>query len=178
MPASSRSPLVTAIAAGVTAVLGTIVFLWGWLRRRAQRKREPVPEPDLVLSGRAARLAGAPAAEEEATFPGHELAAALEGQRPEALFAPPTVDDPALRGRRRLLGGIAIAAAGLGATVVGVPVVGALLYPLFRSTPRDWRTVGPVNQFKVGDTVWIEEHRPISKLKRWAVVRGEKRKAS
>jgi small subunit ribosomal protein S17 len=23
--------------------------------------------------------------------------------------------------------------------------------------------------------VWIEEHRPISKLKRWTVVRGEKR---
>jgi small subunit ribosomal protein S17 len=30
----------------------------------------------------------------------------------------------------------------------------------------------------VGDTVWIEEHRPISKLKRWAVVRGEKKEAS
>jgi small subunit ribosomal protein S17 len=30
----------------------------------------------------------------------------------------------------------------------------------------------------VGDTVWIEEHRPISRLKRWAVVRGEKRTAS
>ena len=34
------------------------------------------------------------------------------------------------------------------------------------------------NEFKVGDVVWIEEHRPISKLKRWAVVRGEKKKAS
>ena len=30
----------------------------------------------------------------------------------------------------------------------------------------------------IGDIVWIEEHRPISKLKRWAVVRGEKRQAS
>jgi len=28
------------------------------------------------------------------------------------------------------------------------------------------------------DLVWIEEHAPISKLKRWAVVRGEKKKAS
>ena len=27
----------------------------------------------------------------------------------------------------------------------------------------------------IGDIVWIEEHRPISKLKRWAVTRGEKR---
>ena len=34
------------------------------------------------------------------------------------------------------------------------------------------------NEFKVGDTVWIEEHAPISKLKRWAVVRGEKKQAS
>jgi small subunit ribosomal protein S17 len=34
------------------------------------------------------------------------------------------------------------------------------------------------NEFKVGDVVWIEEHAPISKLKRWAVVRGEKKTAS
>ena len=25
---------------------------------------------------------------------------------------------------------------------------------------------------------WIEEHRPISKLKRWTVVRGEKKKTA
>ena len=30
------------------------------------------------------------------------------------------------------------------------------------------------NEFSVGDVVWIEEHKPISKLKRWAVIRGEK----
>ncbi len=31
------------------------------------------------------------------------------------------------------------------------------------------------NQYSVGDQVWIEERRPISKLKSWEVVRGEKR---
>jgi small subunit ribosomal protein S17 len=31
------------------------------------------------------------------------------------------------------------------------------------------------NEFKTGDIVWIEERRPISKLKRWAVTRGEKK---
>jgi small subunit ribosomal protein S17 len=31
------------------------------------------------------------------------------------------------------------------------------------------------NEFSVGDMVWIEEHRPISKLKRWLVIKGEKR---
>ncbi len=30
------------------------------------------------------------------------------------------------------------------------------------------------NEYSVGDIVWIEEHRPISRLKRWVVVRGEK----
>ena len=32
------------------------------------------------------------------------------------------------------------------------------------------------NEYAVGDVVWIEEHRPISKLKRWTVVQGEKKK--
>jgi small subunit ribosomal protein S17 len=31
------------------------------------------------------------------------------------------------------------------------------------------------NEYAVGDIVWIEEHRPISRLKRWRVVQGEKR---
>src|SRR3954462_1914007 len=31
------------------------------------------------------------------------------------------------------------------------------------------------NEYSVGDLVWIEEHKPISKLKRWTVARGEKR---
>ncbi|MBV9555900.1 MAG: 30S ribosomal protein S17 [Pseudolabrys sp.] len=31
------------------------------------------------------------------------------------------------------------------------------------------------NEYKIGDQVWIEERRPISKLKRWAVTRGEKK---
>ena len=31
------------------------------------------------------------------------------------------------------------------------------------------------NQYAVGDMVWIEERRPISKLKCWEVVRGEKK---
>ena len=31
------------------------------------------------------------------------------------------------------------------------------------------------NQYSVGDKVWIEERRPISKLKSWEVIRGEKK---
>ena len=31
------------------------------------------------------------------------------------------------------------------------------------------------NAFAVGDIVWIEERRPLAKLKSWEVIRGEKR---
>ena len=31
------------------------------------------------------------------------------------------------------------------------------------------------NEFAVGDIVWIEERRPLSKLQSWEVIRGEKR---
>jgi small subunit ribosomal protein S17 len=31
------------------------------------------------------------------------------------------------------------------------------------------------NEFSVGDIVWIQEHRPISRSKRWLVIQGEKR---
>jgi small subunit ribosomal protein S17 len=31
------------------------------------------------------------------------------------------------------------------------------------------------NEYAIGDLVWIEEHRPISKLKRWTVVQGQKK---
>jgi small subunit ribosomal protein S17 len=54
-------------------------------------------------------------------------------------------------------------------------------HPLFKKTVRSSKKYyahDEANEFKVGDMVWIEEHRPISKLKRWAVVRGEKKKAS
>ena len=53
-------------------------------------------------------------------------------------------------------------------------------HPLFKKTVRrskKYYAHDEKNEFKVGDTVWIEEHAPISKLKRWAVVRGEKRQA-
>ena len=32
------------------------------------------------------------------------------------------------------------------------------------------------NEFTVGDVVWIEERRPLSKLKRWEVTHGEKKR--
>jgi menaquinol-cytochrome c reductase iron-sulfur subunit len=57
-------------------------------------------------------------------------------------------------GRRRLLGTIGyVIAAG---TVVGVPILTYLLSPLLNPAKSAWRTVGRLDQFRVGDTVQVE----------------------
>ena len=51
-------------------------------------------------------------------------------------------------------------------------------HPILKKTVRrsnKFHAHDEKNEFSVGDVVWIEEHRPISKLKRWVVTRGEKR---
>jgi small subunit ribosomal protein S17 len=51
-------------------------------------------------------------------------------------------------------------------------------HPVMKKTVRTSRTFhahDEKNEFSVGDLVRIEEHRPISKLKRWLVIQGEKR---
>jgi small subunit ribosomal protein S17 len=53
-------------------------------------------------------------------------------------------------------------------------------HPVMKKTVRrskKYHAHDETNEFKVGDVVWIEEHRPISKLKRWTVARGEKKAA-
>jgi small subunit ribosomal protein S17 len=50
-------------------------------------------------------------------------------------------------------------------------------HPVLKKTVRESKKYyahDEANEFAVGDVVWIEEHRPISRLKRWTVVRGEK----
>jgi small subunit ribosomal protein S17 len=62
-------------------------------------------------------------------------------------------------------------------TVV-VLVERSFTHPVLKKTIRRSTTFhahDDKNEFKVGDRVWIEEHRPISKLKRWMVIRGEKK---
>ncbi|MCW5890361.1 MAG: ubiquinol-cytochrome c reductase iron-sulfur subunit [bacterium] len=49
----------------------------------------------------------------------------------------------------RLVGGLGAVTAALVAT----PVLGFILAPLFRRVPTAWRTIGPVDQFTIGDTV-------------------------
>jgi small subunit ribosomal protein S17 len=51
-------------------------------------------------------------------------------------------------------------------------------HPAMKKTVRrskKYHAHDATNEYSVGDIVWIEEHSPISKLKRWAVVQGEKK---
>lgn len=57
--------------------------------------------------------------------------------------------------RRKFFERVSILLGGVLAAGVAVPVVGFIVGPLFRQYPRLWRSVGKVDQFKVGDTVAV-----------------------
>ena len=80
---------------------------------------------------------------------------------------------------KRILEGLVVSDKG-DKTVV-VKVERTFLHPLLKKTVRrskKYHAHDENNQFKPGDMVWIEESKPISKLKRWTVVRGEQRKTA
>jgi menaquinol-cytochrome c reductase iron-sulfur subunit len=55
--------------------------------------------------------------------------------------------------RRQLLGKMSIGIGLVGGAAISVPGIGFVVAPLFRETPREWRGVGKLDQFKVGETV-------------------------
>jgi menaquinol-cytochrome c reductase iron-sulfur subunit len=69
--------------------------------------------------------------------------------------APHPADSAEVLKRRRFLSRISIALSAAAAAVVGVPVVGFLFAPLTRKPPAQWKPVGPVDEFKVGETVSV-----------------------
>ena len=63
-------------------------------------------------------------------------------------------------------------------TVV-VKVERRFTHPVMKKTVRrsnKFHAHDEKNEFSVGDIVWIEEHKPISKFKCWTVTQGEKKK--
>lgn len=68
--------------------------------------------------------------------------------------APDLVRDEQARHKefdRRFFNKLSLALVGLASLLVGVPIVGFLVDPLFRPAPRLWRQVGAVDNFKLGD---------------------------
>jgi small subunit ribosomal protein S17 len=65
-------------------------------------------------------------------------------------------------------------------TVV-VKVERRFMHPIYKKTIRrskNYHAHDENNEYSVGDIVRIEESRPISKLKCWTVVQGEKKKTA
>jgi len=51
-------------------------------------------------------------------------------------------------------------------------------HPIYKKTIRrskNFHAHDENNEYAPGDVVWIEESKPISKLKRWVVTQGEKK---
>src|SRR5262245_39669647 len=55
--------------------------------------------------------------------------------------------------RRQLLGKMGVALGVAGGAALAVPGIGFIVAPLMQSTPREWRRVGKLEQFKIGETV-------------------------
>jgi menaquinol-cytochrome c reductase iron-sulfur subunit len=63
---------------------------------------------------------------------------------------PPTAHEIA---RRQLLGKMAVGVGVACGATISVPGLGFVIAPLFRNAPREWRPVGKVERFRVGETV-------------------------
>ncbi|MHB8577243.1 MAG: QcrA and Rieske domain-containing protein [Dehalococcoidia bacterium] len=59
------------------------------------------------------------------------------------------------RTRREILILVSAGLSGIAATIMAIPVVGALLAPLVRPQPGEWRAVGAVDSFNVGETTQV-----------------------
>jgi menaquinol-cytochrome c reductase iron-sulfur subunit len=81
------------------------------------------------------------------------------------------IETEEITARRKFLSRISLALGAIGAALIGVPVVGFLLAPLFESVARQWRGVGAVAKFQEGQTVEVkfEDASPVA----WAGVTGQ-----
>lgn len=77
----------------------------------------------------------------------------MNTDRPE----PPAGDAPrdVVMPRRRFLSELIWGLSAIATLAVGIPIVGFLFAPLFRATPRRWRTVGTSDSFPVGTTTEV-----------------------
>jgi menaquinol-cytochrome c reductase iron-sulfur subunit len=71
-------------------------------------------------------------------------------------------DEQELVGRRRFLSRLSLALSGLAAAVVSVPIVAYLLSPLLQRAPEEWRDLGLVDNFTLGETVEVAFDEPSS----------------
>jgi menaquinol-cytochrome c reductase iron-sulfur subunit len=64
--------------------------------------------------------------------------------------------------RRRFLNRVSLALSGAAAAVVSIPIVAYLLSPLLQPPVEEWRDLGLVDNFKIGETVEVAFDEPSS----------------
>ena len=64
-------------------------------------------------------------------------------------------DAPESEGRRRFLTGLSVVLGTATAVIIAAPALSFVIAPLVGKSPRVWRKVGPVANFKVGETVAV-----------------------
>ncbi|MGE5446057.1 MAG: ubiquinol-cytochrome c reductase iron-sulfur subunit [Ignavibacteriales bacterium] len=64
-------------------------------------------------------------------------------------------DGPNSFSRRRFLEKLSIGLSGIAAAIIGIPILGFLVSPLLQRVPEVWRSVGSVDDFKVGTTTAV-----------------------
>lgn len=68
---------------------------------------------------------------------------------------PPPPESPEVATRRRFLARVSIGLSGCAGLAVAAPMGGFIIAPLFRKVPHEWRPVGKLTDFKVGETVGV-----------------------
>jgi len=57
---------------------------------------------------------------------------------------------------------------GIGSIIVGLPIIGVVLGPLFTAPKDVWRDVGAVGDFKVGETVQVKYNYDQGEVQQWS----------
>jgi quinol---cytochrome c reductase iron-sulfur subunit, bacillus type len=68
--------------------------------------------------------------------------------------------EPDIVSRRHFLSRVSLALSGVAAAVVSVPIVAYLLSPLLKPPPEEWRDLGLVENFRIGQTVEVAYDEP------------------
>ncbi len=136
--------LLVAVGMAVIAAVRALRRLTSWLKY--QRSRAPYPFTPATSS---LSTADRRQAQVDAQPKAKHAQPETEAERPEA------EDESSLPTRRRFLTALGIAMSGIGAAIIGVPVLGALFSPLLREDGEVWRPVGPISDFPIGATVQV-----------------------
>lgn len=67
--------------------------------------------------------------------------------------APETPETPGEMNRRKFFEKLCFAMGGICTAILGVPLVGFVVAPLFRKTPEKWVSVGKISDFEIGKTI-------------------------